>query len=395
MNIPDETAAKRTMMASRVATMGTTIFSEMSALAREHGAVNLGQGFPDFDGPELLKEAAREAISAGFNQYAITHGEPLLREAIAAHAARFYDQQFDPGTEVTVTSGATEALWCSAFAFIEPGDEVIVFDPVYDSYLPAITMAGGLPVAVTLRAPDFRFDPDELRRAFSPRTRAIYINTPHNPSGTVFSREELELIAELCREHDVLAIADEVYEHIVYRPATHLRLATLPGMRERTLSISSGGKSFSFTGWKIGWATGPAELQTALRRVHQFTVFSTSTPMQHAVAQGLLLPDSYFDELAGDYKARRDFLFDLLKSAGLAPKSPEGSYFILCDIAGTSDLDALDYCRWLTREVGVAAIPLDSFYLNPGHGDKLIRFCFCKRWETLEAAAERLTRSRG
>lgn len=377
-------------MASRVQGFGTSVFAEMSALAREHNAVNLGQGFPDFDGPEEIREAASRAIAAGHNQYAISNGEAPLREAIAEHASRFYGQQIDPIAEVTVTSGATEAIWCSIFAFIEPGDEVIVFEPCYDSYVPAIRMAGGVPVPVTLHAPEFRFDPDELRAAFTSRTRAIYINTPHNPSGTAFSREELELVASLCQEHDVLAVTDEVYEHIIYTGAEHHRLATLPGMWDRTLTISSGGKSFSFTGWKVGWAIGPEPLQTALRRVHQFTVFSSTTPMQHAIAEALRLPTSYFDALAADYQQRRDFLMARLAETGLRPKSPEGSYFILANIESFPHRDGLEFSRYLVREIGVAAIPLDSFYLNPEHGEKWIRFCFCKRWETLEAAAERL-----
>jgi N-succinyldiaminopimelate aminotransferase len=377
---------------SRLAGIGTSIFTEMSALARQHNAVNLGQGFPDFDGPEELKQAVVEAMNGGYNQYAISHGDPLLRRSIAEHSARFYAQQIDPDREVTVTSGATEALWCSAFALIEPGDEVIVFEPVYDSYVPAIRMAGGIPVPVTLHAPSFRFDPDELRRAFTPRTRAIYVNTPHNPTGTVFNREELELIAELCITHDALALVDEVYEHIVFSPASHLRLSTFPGMNDRTLTISSGGKSFSFTGWKIGWAIGPERLQQALRSVHQFTVFSTSTPFQHAIAQGLALPDSYFQQLASDYCKRRDYLVEGLSAAGLSPTVPDGSYFVLCDIGIFQAGDAMTYCRRLIADSGVAAIPLESFYLESDEGQRLVRFCFCKKWETLKMGVERLPR---
>jgi N-succinyldiaminopimelate aminotransferase len=385
---PTSNSIAAARMAARVRDIGTSVFAEMSALAREHNAINLGQGFPDFDGPAEVRRAFAEALEAGHNQYAISNGEPILREAIAAHTARFYGREVDPLREITVTSGATEALWCAAFAFIEPGDEVILFEPCYDSYVPAIAMAGGIPVPVTLHAPGFRFDPAELRAAFSSRTRAIYINTPHNPSGTVFSREELELIAELCREHDVLAITDEVYEHILFPGAAHCRLATLPGMWERTLTISSGGKSFSFTGWKVGWAIGPEPLQSALRRVHQFTVFASTTPAQHAIAAGLALPDAYYRELAADYLLRRDFLMGALSDAGLAPRAPEGSYFILAAIGG--DGDGLEFSRRLVRQAGVAAIPLDSFYLRPEHGRGWVRFCFCKRWETLHAAAERL-----
>jgi N-succinyldiaminopimelate aminotransferase len=382
----------RDWMAERVRDFGTSVFAEITMLAQEHGAVNLGQGFPDFDGPDVIRQAAQEAIGAGHNQYAVSYGEAVLREAIAAHAARFYGQEIDPATEITVTSGATEALWCTAFAFIEPGDEVIVFEPFYDSYVPNARMAGGVPVAVTLHAPDFRFDPDELRAAFSPRTRAIYVNTPHNPTGTVFSTEELELIADLCQEYDVLAITDEVYEHIVYEGAQHQRLAMFPGMRERTLTLSSGGKSFSFTGWKVGWAIGPGTLQTALRRIHQFTVFASTTPMQHAIAQALRLPDAYFQELAADYQARRDFLVDVLTACGFQTQRPDGSYFLLASIDNFPFDDAVSFSRYLVQEVGVAVIPPATFYLNTAHAEHLVRFCFCKRWETLEAAAERLAR---
>ncbi|MGH2542246.1 MAG: methionine aminotransferase [Ardenticatenaceae bacterium] len=381
-------------MAQRLRGYAPSVFAEMSALAKQLGAVNLGQGFPDFDGPEAIKEAAQAAVAAGHNQYAVSAGEADLRAAIAEHAARFYHQEVDPATEITVTSGASEAIWCSAFAFIEPGDEVIVFEPCFDTYLPNIRMAGGVPVAITLRAPHFRFDPDELRRSFSPRTKMILVNTPHNPTGTVFSEQELTLIAELCQEYDVLALTDEVYEHIVYEGATHLRLATFPGMWEHTLTLSSGGKSFSFTGWKIGWAIGPAPLQDALRRVHQFTVFASTTPMQYAIAAALRLPDAYYHELAAEYQARRDFLIDVLVETGLEPAAPMGSYFILAGMDHFPHADALEFSRYLVRDIGVAVIPPETFYLHPEHGRKLVRFCFCKKWETLEIAAERLVRLR-
>ncbi len=377
-------------MAGRIGGFGTSIFAEMSALAREHNAVNLGQGFPDFDGPPEIAAAVSRAIQAGHNQYAISFGEPALRNAIAQHAARWYTHAIDPQTEITVTSGATEAIFAAVLAFVDPGDEVIVFEPCYDSYVPCITMAGGVAVPVTLHAPLFRYNPDELRAAFSPRTKAIIVNTPHNPSGTVFTPTELQLIAELCQAHDVLAITDEVYEHIVYAGAGHTRLATLDGMHDRTLTISSGGKTFSFTGWKIGWAMGAAPLQTALRRVHQFSVFATSTPMQYAIAEALALPDAYYNELAADYQHRRDYLMTALADCRLQPQAPQGSYFILANIGHLGAGNGADFCRHLVREIGVAAIPLDSFYLRPEHGEQWIRFCFCKQWKTLAAAAERL-----
>ena len=283
---------------------------------------------------------------------------------------------------------------CALFAVVDPGDEVIVFEPFYDSYVPNIQMAGGQAVPVTLRAPTFRFDPDELRAAFSPRTKAIVINTPHNPTGTVFSQEELSLIAELCQQWDVMAITDEVYEHIVYEGATHRRLSTLPGMWERTLTLSSAGKTFSFTGWKIGWAIGPAPLQKALRTFHQYNVFSSATPLQYAIATGLRFPDRYFEQLAADYQARRDFLVDVLFECGLQPTQPMGSYFVLADISNFPHANSLEFCRYLIKEIGVASIPPATFYINQEHGKKLLRFCYCKRWETLEAAVERLTKLR-
>lgn len=378
------------MLSHRIQPFGTTIFSEISALAREVRAVNLGQGFPDFDGPTPVLDAAVLAIGQARNQYAVTFGEPELRQAIAEHSARFYRQNIDPDKEITVTSGATEAIFCAGLAFINPGDEVIVFEPCYDSYVPAITFAGGIPVPVTLHSPDFHFDPDELRRAITPRTRAIFMNTPHNPTSTVFTYDELLLIAELCCQHNLLAISDEVYEHIVFSGSMHLRLATFPGMAERTLTISSSGKSFSVTGWKIGWAIGPEQLQVGLRRVHQFSVFATVTPLQYAIAHALRLPDSYFSELRTDYEARRDALVTMLRESDFLPVTPEGSYFVLTDISNFRRGDAIEFNRWLIREVGIAAIPIAGFYLNSNQGANLLRFCFCKQWETLHEAGRRM-----
>lgn len=378
--------------ATRIQGFAPSIFAEMSALAREVGAVNLGQGFPDFDGPAAAKAIAKAAIDEGHNQYAVSAGEAELRNAIAEHSQRFYNHTVDPVHEITVTSGASEALWCMAFAFIEPGDEVILFEPFFDTYVPNITMAGGIPVPITLRAPDFRPDPDELRRAFSPKTKLILVNTPHNPTGTVLNDEELQLIADLCQQYDVLAVTDEVYEHIVFSGATHKRLAQFPGMAERTLTLSSGGKSFSLTGWKIGWAIGSAELQTAIRRVHQFTVFASSTPLQYGIAEALRLPSAYYNNLASEYEARRDFLMTALEKSGFGVKAPQGSYFILADIHNFPHANATEFCRFLIKEIGIAAIPPAQFYINAEHGEKLVRFCFCKKQETLELAEQRLSR---
>jgi N-succinyldiaminopimelate aminotransferase len=376
--------------AERLCSEKDSVFEEANALARRYGAVNLGSGTPDLPVPDFLQAAAEEAIAAGHNQYAPVQGEPVLRAAVARHAARFYGQEVDPGTEVSITSGVTEALHAAVFSFVNPGDEVVVFEPCYDSYVPCIRMAGGVPVAVTLRAPAFRFDPEELRAAFSPRTRALILNTPHNPTGTVFSRDELTLIAELCREFDVLAITDEVYEHVVFDGETHIRLATLPGMRERTLTLGGAGKTFSCTGWRIGWAIGPASLQPTLCRLRQFTVFASATPFQFAVAAGLRAPDAYYCRLSADYQARRDFLVDTLAACGLKPNRPAGSFFILTEVPSFGPADGRGFCNDLARNHGVVPVPTDTFYLNRHHGERIVRFTFCLRRETLEKAAERL-----
>jgi N-succinyldiaminopimelate aminotransferase len=381
-------------IANRVASFGTTIFAEMSRLAADHQAINLSQGFPDFDGPDLAKEAAIAAIRAGENQYAITSGQPALRRAVAAHAARFYDQAVDPETEVTVVSGATEGIFCAILGLVNPGDEVILFEPFYDSYVPSVVMAGGVPRFVPLRPPDWSFDPAELAAAFNERTRLIVLNTPHNPTGKVYGEAELAQIAELCRRWDVAALADEVYEHLVYAGARHLRLARLPGMAERTLTVSSQGKTFSFTGWKIGWVIGPPALTLGVRRAHQFVTFASGTPFQAAAAAALALDDEYYAALAADYQAKRDFLAGALARAGFRVSQPQGTYFIMADFSGLGFDDDVEFCRWLTAEVGVAAIP-PSALCTPA-GKPLVRawarFAFCKKMETLEAAARRLER---
>jgi len=374
----------------RLSSIAPTIFAEISALAREFDAVNLGQGFPDFDGPPEIIEAARRAMVDGRNQYAISSGEPPLRRAIAEHSQRFHGMEIDPDRQVTVTSGATEAIFSALLAFIDPGDEVIVMEPYYDSYVPDITFAGGIPVPVTLRPPDFDLDLDAFRGAITPRTKAIILNTPHNPIGKVFTLTEMLGIAELCIEHNLLAIVDEVYEHIVYAPARHIRMATLPGMSERTVTISSGGKSFSFTGWKIGWAIASPTLTESMRKIHQYVTFATATPFQHAIATALQLDDDYFQKLADEYRERRDHLFATLANTLLTPFLPDGSYFILCDISKYPDTNSIDFVRRLIREHGVAAIPTQTFYLDPSRGDSLVRFCFCKRHETLELGRARM-----
>lgn len=385
--------------AARVSGFGTSIFAEISALALEYGAVNLGQGFPDFAGPAWVKQAAAEAIAADMNQYAPYQGLQQLREAIAATWRAQGWRELDPAHEVTVTSGATEALFAAMQALVDPGDEVIVFEPFYDAYVPDITMAGGVPRLVRLHppapdAPAWRFDRDELRAAFSPRTRLLLLNTPHNPTGKVFSRAELELIAAMCLEHDTLVLTDEVYDQLVFDGAMHLPIATLPGMWERTLTINSTGKTFSLTGWKIGYAVGPVWLTQALRSAHQWVTFATATPLQVAAAAALesALTNGYYAHFRAEYARRYQVLRAILDSAGLPTLPTEGSYFIMVDISGTGFGSDADFCRWLTREVGVAAIPPSAFYADPASAPLLARFCFAKRLETLQAAGERLGR---
>jgi N-succinyldiaminopimelate aminotransferase len=378
--------------ATRVSTFGTTIFAEMTQLAIQHNAINLSQGFPDFDGPAEIKAAAIAAINDSKNQYAISNGQPDLRKGIAAHAKRFYNQEANPDTEITVVSGATEGLFSSIMGVLNPGDEAIIIEPFYDSYAPDVIMAGGVPRYVPLRAPDWHLDPDELTRAFNDKTKLIIVNTPHNPTGKVFSQSELQLIADLCLKWNVIAISDEVYEHIIFDNTKHFRLAQLDGMRERTITISSHGKSFSFTGWKIGWCIAPPDLTTAIRRAHQFVTFASGTPFQHAAVNALSLDDEYYAALIRDYQTKRDFLANALSHAGLDVSIPQGTYFIMAGIQPLGFNDDVTFCRHLTQEVGVAAIPPSAFYSDDHKslGKSYARFAFCKKMETLEKAAERL-----
>jgi N-succinyldiaminopimelate aminotransferase len=380
------------MPSTRVSSFGTTIFSEITRLAIEHGAINLGQGFPDFDGPAEVRELAFQAMKEGHNQYALSTGEPPLRQAIAAHAARFYGHAVNPDTDVTVTCGATEAITATMLGLVNPGDEVIIFEPYYDSYVPTLTFAGGIPRFVPLRAPDWAFDPDELKAAFNDKTRYIIVNTPHNPTGHAFSRSELELIAALCQLWNVTAITDEVYEHIIFDGREHVRLATLPGMAGCTVTISSQGKTFSFTGWKIGWTIAPPELTVGIRRAHQFITFAAATPFQHAAASALALSDDYYRRLAADYQVRRDFLAGALKEAGFGVAPCGGTYFLMADIRPLGFEEDVEFVRWLVKEKGVAAIPPSAFYSEEHKhlGKSWARFAFCKKEETLQKAAERL-----
>ncbi len=383
---------KRTVTAYRLRPFGTTIFSEMTALASRHSAINLSQGFPDFDGPSEILEAASAAMRAGHNQYARSMGVPALVEAVARHQRRHYDLHYDPMSEVVVFSGATEGIASTLLGLLDPGDEVILFEPFYDSYPVCVAMAGAVARFCTLRFPDFRVDLAELESLFSPRTRAIVLNTPHNPSGKVFDRDELEAIASLCKRHDVIVLADEVYEHLTYDSASHVPMATLPGMRERTLTLSSAGKTFSLTGWKVGWATGPASLIAASQAAHQFVTFATATPLQHAVAYALdHLGDEFFAQLRSDYAERRDFLMGVLRDVGFRVAAPRGTYFIVAEFGALSQDDDRAFARELAERCKVAAIPPSVFYSShPEEGRKLLRFAFCKKMETLRTAAERL-----
>ncbi|MFE2375505.1 pyridoxal phosphate-dependent aminotransferase [Streptomyces sp. NPDC059398] len=385
-------AGGRPLLNRRLDGLGTTIFAEMSALATATGAINLGQGFPDTDGPEEVREAAVRALREGRgNQYPPGPGIPELRSAVADHQHRFYGIGLDPDTEVLVTAGATEAIAAAMLALLEPGDEVIAFEPFYDSYSACIAMAGAVRVPLTLRAPDFRPDLDALRDAVTPRTRLLLLNSPHNPTGMVLSPDELTAIAELARERDLLVVTDEVYEHLVFDGAHH-PIAALPGMRERTVSISSAGKTFSFTGWKVGWVTGSPALVAAVRTAKQYLTYVSAGPFQYAVAEALRLPDSYFTTLRTDMRRKRDLLDAGLRSAGFTVYEPQGTYFITTDVAPFGEKDALAFCRALPERCGVVAVPSSVFYDDPEPGRSQVRFTFCKRKGVLEEAVTRLKR---
>lgn len=380
-------------MSKRVSGFATTIFTEINELALQHGAVNLGQGRPDFDGPSEVIEAAERAVRDGMhNQYPPGIGIPPLRQAIAAHASRFYGLEVDPGRGVIVTPGATAAVFTALMGLIDRGDEVIVIEPFFDSYVPNITMLGATPVYVPLHLPDWTFDPDELRAAFTSHTRAIILNTPHNPTGRVFTRAELELVAGLCIEHDVTIISDEVYEHLTFGSVPHTPIATLPGMFERTVTVSSLGKTFSVTGWKIGWVYGSPALIDGVGRAHQYITFCANHPAQAAAVTAFNLPGSYFEEYQAMYTAKRDLLLGGLAAAGLKTRAPEGTYFLLADFSDVFDGDDLEFARHLTADIGVACIP-PTFFYSTEHAHMAstqARFAFCKSDSTLQEAARRL-----
>ncbi|GEC06274.1 aminotransferase [Streptomyces spinoverrucosus] len=390
------TSTARPFLNRRLTEFGTTIFAEMSALALSTGSINLGQGFPDTDGPEEVREAAVRALREGRgNQYPPGPGIPELRTAVAAHQERRYGLSYDPDTEVLVTAGATEAIAAALLALVEPGDEVIAFEPYYDSYAACIAMAGGTRVPVTLRphaeeGASFRLDLDELRAAVTDRTRLLLINTPHNPTGTVLTRAELTAIAELAVERDLLVVTDEVYEHLVFDDAEHVPLATFPGMRERTVTIGSSGKTFSFTGWKVGWVTSAPGLVTAVRSAKQYLTYVASGPFQYAVAEALALPESYFTAFRDDMLAKRDLLAAGLAEAGFTVFKPAGTYFITTDIRPLGESDGFAFCRALPERAGVVAIPNAVFYDHREAGAPFVRFAFCKQRAVLQEAVQRL-----
>ncbi len=380
------------MITKKLVPFGTTVFAEMTALAEDHGAINLAQGFPDFEGPREIVEAAVRALRSGRNQYARSRGHPPLVQAIAETQRLYYGLDFDPMSEVVVFNGATEGISASLLGLLNPGDEVILFEPFYDSYPPCLALAGAIPRFHTLRFPDFALDGSALRALVTGRTRMIVLNTPMNPTGKVFNEEELEIIAAVCRDHDLIALTDEVYEHLTFDGAQHKPLAGLPGMRERTLTLSSAGKTFSFTGWKIGWGTGPPDLVDGAQAAHQFLNYTIATPLQEAVAFALRnFREEFIAGFQAEYLARRDFLVSALEAAGFEVAVPKGTYFILADFTPVFEGDDWDFARWLTTRHGVAAIPPSSFFqADADEGRRLARFAFCKKMDTLEAAADRL-----
>ena len=385
-----ETTTRTPPLPSRLPAVGTTIFTVMSALAAERGAINLGQGFPDFDCDPTLVGHVHAAMSAGLNQYPPMAGVPALREAVAAKVARLYGRCYDPATEVTVTAGATQAILTAILCAVHPGDEVIVLEPCYDSYVPNVELAGGRVVRVPLTPRTFRPDFDRIAAALSPRTRMIVVNSPHNPSATVWTREEMQRLEALLAPTDVLVVSDEVYEHMVFDGGQHVSASSLPGQAARSFVVSSFGKTYHVTGWKVGTVVAPSPLTAEFRKVHQFNVFTVNTPVQHGLARHLADPRPYL-ELPAFYQRKRDLFLDGLRQTRLVPLHTQGSYFQLVDYSGVSDLPEAGFCQWLTREVGVAAIPLTAFY-EGGLEQRLARLCFAKRDETLQAALERLQR---
>ncbi len=381
-------AATRT--ATRTHAFTESVIREMTRVAREHDAINLAQGFPDFPAPELLKEAACRAIRDDVNQYAITWGSPRLRAALERKYRRLYGMEVEGDREITITCGATEAMASVMLALVEPGDEVVVLEPFYENYGPDAVLCDARPVFLPLEPPRYRLDPDRLRSVVSAKTRAIVLNTPNNPTGRVFDRDELDAVAQVCREHDVIAVTDEIYEHILYE-GEHVPLATLPGMRERTVTVSGLSKTFSVTGWRVGTIVAPPAFTGAIRKVHDFLTVGAPAPLQEACAVGLdELGAAYYRDMEASYRERRDVLVGALRDAGFACAAPEGAYYVLADFSALSDEDDTTFSKRLTREARVASVPGSSFFRREGGGRSLVRFAFCKRVETLRSAGERL-----
>lgn len=377
---------------ARTANFTESVIREMTRIALECGAINLAQGFPDFPAPEVVKQAAHHAIAGDFNQYTITWGARAFRDAIARKYRETYGLEYDPDREITVCCGSTEGMIASLLAVTNREDEVIVFEPYYENYWPDTLLCETKRVLVSLRPPDWSFDAVELRRAFSERTKAIILNSPNNPTGKVFSREELGVISGLCQEFDTLAITDEIYEHIVYDGATHIPISTLPGMRDRTVLVNSMSKTYSVTGWRAGWVLAAPDLTESIRKVHDFLTVGAAAPLQQAGVTALNLHNSYYETLAREYTARRDTLQRILDGTGFCCHQPNGAYYIMADISGFGFTDDVSFVRDMIAKIGVAAVPGSSFFSDPRHGSQLIRFCFCKKYETLEEAGNRLRR---
>jgi aminotransferase len=388
------TTSVRRFGSARVAEFKESVIREMTRLALRHGAVNLAQGFPDFPAPEELKAAAQRAIAEDVNQYSITWGAKSFRDAICQYYRHFYGLSVDPEREVTVCCGSTEGMIASLLALFNPGDEVIVFEPFYENYWPDSQLSGAVCRFVGLHAPDWSFDPQELRAAFNQRTRAVILNSPNNPTGRVFTAEELTVLGELCQEFDALLITDEIYEHIVFDGQRHTPPMTLPGLRERCVLVNSLSKTYSVTGWRVGWVIAPPELTASIRKVHDFLTVGAAAPLQQAGVAALAMPDSYYAALARNYETKRDLLTGILERVGFRCFAPKGAYYVMCDISAFGQANDVEFCRYLVEEIGVAAVPGSSFFADRADGSHLIRFCFAKKQETLEAASERLQRLR-
>jgi len=391
---PTRATAGSARLSAKAAQFTESVIREMSRLAHQYGAVNLSQGFPDFPAPAEIKRAAEQAIAADINQYAITWGAKSLRDAIARKFESSQGVAVDPEREITVCCGSTEAMISSLMAIINPGDEVVVFEPFYENYGPDAILSGATPRFVKLRPPDWTFDPEELAAAFGPATKAIIVNTPNNPSGKVFERAELECVRDLCARWNAFAITDEIYEHMLYDGARHISLASLEGMRERTITINALSKTYSVTGWRVGWAIAPPEVTSAIRKVHDFVTVGAAAPLQEAGAAALGFPASYYETLGREYAARRDTLLGILTRAGFRCFRPRGAYYIMTDISAFGFPDDVAFARYLVKDIGVAAVPGSSFYRNPADGRTQLRFTFCKTEKTFQAAAERLARLR-